>query len=133
MARKLHLLEVITVFYADDILIIGSNEFECKSNTVQTVNLLRNLGFIINLEKSILDPQKNIKFLGFLYNTQTMYISLPPEKKILDIKEVIKRFKNKIVREFARLIGKLVSSCPATRYGFLHIKPLEIIKNSGDY
>lgn len=123
---------VICVVYLDDILIIGQTETECMNSTKITVNLLEQLGFMLNLKKSSLKPQQSIKFLGFVYDTLTMTISLPYEK-IKNIKRCIQEFLKKkgcTIRDLARLIGRLVAACPATRYGFIHTKSLEKIKHS---
>lgn len=134
VAKKLRLMGIVAVFYLDDILIISSNEVECKEHTHKAATLLNNLGFIINLEKSTLVPRQTIKFLGFMYDTVNMRISLPQEK-ILGVQKIISKFKKNInknisVREFAKFIGKLVAACPATKYGFIHLKPFEIIKHT---
>ena len=42
--------------------------------------LLKNLGFIINSNKSLLTPTQEIKFLGMVVNSQTMDLELPEEK-----------------------------------------------------
>ncbi|KAJ8921889.1 hypothetical protein NQ315_008522 [Exocentrus adspersus] len=51
-----------------------------------------------------------------------------PRDKILKINSMIESVKNKTnikIREFARLIGTLVSVCPAVTYGWAHIKNFE--------
>ncbi|KAJ8913783.1 hypothetical protein NQ315_002689 [Exocentrus adspersus] len=75
-----------TMFYLDDILFIANNKSECERNVKFAIQLLENLGFIINSTKSVLQPTQIITFLGFSYNTLNMTISLP-EGKILDIKQ----------------------------------------------
>lgn len=73
---------IVTIFYLDDILIVGKTKLECKTNTATTLELFIKLGFIINFDKSILVPQQVIQFLGFIYNTRNMCVSLP-DKKVL--------------------------------------------------
>jgi len=46
------------------------------------LNLLENLGFLINYKKSELEPTKSLIFLGFLINSVQMEIHLPREKVI---------------------------------------------------
>nr|CAH7712578.1 unnamed protein product [Callosobruchus chinensis] len=131
LAKKLRLMGIMIVFYLNDILTIGRDKKECKKHTDIVLSESRKLGFIINIQKGMLDPQQNIRFLGFLYNTITMTISLPCDK-CEAVRKTILAFQNKnmcTVREFARLIGRLVASCPATQYGFIHIKPFEEVKH----
>ena len=42
--------------------------------------LLENLGFVINLEKSVFVPTQKLEFLGFLMNTIDMILLLPSNK-----------------------------------------------------
>jgi hypothetical protein len=44
------------------------------------MRLLQELGFIINKEKSILDPTQKIEFLGILINSIRLWLALPPAK-----------------------------------------------------
>lgn len=116
-----------SVIYLDDILCIGNDFFECKSNVQETLNLLECLGFTINYSKSNLEPQKTCKFLGFLFNTESLTLSLPLEKRD-NIAQLVKKFSQLprcTIREFSQLIGVLVAACPAVRYGWLYTKILE--------
>nr|CAH7740396.1 unnamed protein product [Callosobruchus chinensis] len=94
VAKKVRLEGMLTVFYLDDIVIIGKDKLECMKNTKITLTLLEILGFLVNLEKSSLHPQQAITFLGFNYDTVNMHISLPIEKKQA-IKKLIGKFKKK--------------------------------------
>lgn len=131
VVKILRLRGIVTIFYLDDILIIGDDRNECQKNTLIVVNLLQSLGFIVNWDKSILTPQQKIKYLGFNYDTINMRISLP-NGKIRVIQNLINEFKKEnkkhTLKDFAMLIGKFVASCPATEYGFTHIKPFEKTK-----
>ena len=42
--------------------------------------LLENLGFVINLEKSVFVPTQKLGFLGFVINTIDMILVLPDDK-----------------------------------------------------
>nr|CAH7719004.1 unnamed protein product [Callosobruchus chinensis] len=125
-------LNILLVFYLDDILLIADSKLECEKNVKITIDLLENLGFIINKNKSMLKPRQTITFLGFSFNSVNMTISLP-EEKVYVTKTVIQALTKKsqcTVRTFAQLIGRLVAACPATKYGFAHLKVLERIKHS---
>lgn len=118
---------MISVMYLDDILCIGRDYFECKDNVTHTKELFESLGFILNMDKSCLIPKTNCKFLGFVFDSVKMTLSLPETKKI-KIKEMLLSFKNTHrckLREFARLIGLLISSCPAIQYSWLYTKKFE--------
>lgn len=117
----------ISVNYLDDFFCVGSDYQECANNVLITRKTLEYLGFIINYEKSQLTPNMCCKFLGFVFNTTNMTISLPQEKKSR-IKESAKLFlhiKKCTIRKFAEFIGLLTSACPAVRYGWVYTKLFE--------
>lgn len=118
---------LISVIYLDDIWCCGRSSQECADNVQKTVKILSDLGFIINFDKSSLIPQKCVKFLGFILNSEKYHIALPTQKR-QNIKDEIHKFLNKKsckIRELAHLTGLLVSACPAIQYGFLYTKELE--------
>lgn len=121
---------MISVQYLDDILCIGKDFKECHNNVKMTITLLEKLGFIINLEKSVLKPSIRCKFLGFIFDSQKMIMELPTDKKV-KIKNNVQHFitihKCKL-RDFARLIGLLVSACPAIQFSWAHTKLFEQFK-----
>lgn len=127
VAEYLRSRHMISVYYLDDIFCIGRTYAECFENIKLTLNLLENLGFIINYEKSSLVPKMQCKFLGFIFDSVKMTITLPEEKRI-KIEKSIKKFaklKYCKLREFAKLLGLLTSACPAVDYGMLHTRSLE--------
>lgn len=130
VAKYLRLKNILLVVYLDDILIIARNKLECETNTKLTVDLLTNLGFIINAGKSQLIPSQEITYLGFTYDLIEMTISLPL-KKIHSMKKLISKIFTKSfikVRDFARVIGVLVAAAPAIPHCRHHIKKLERAK-----
>ena len=52
----------------------------CSKNVNETINLLFELGFTINYEKSVSIPAHSIKFLGFIIDSNTMTIRPTSEK-----------------------------------------------------
>lgn len=71
----------LCVNYLDDFLIFGETAAICASNTRKLVNILESLGFIINNEKSNLSPSTKRAFLGVIFDSSTMTLSLLSEKK----------------------------------------------------
>nr|CAI5830805.1 unnamed protein product [Callosobruchus analis] len=126
----LRCLGIVCVGYLDDILLITSSYQEGIKNANKVVEVLTSLGFIINKEKSILSPIQECKFLGFTFNTVTMKMSLPFEKKenITSASNQFLTQKNCSIRNLAAYIGVLVAACPATQYGWAHVKLLERTK-----
>ena len=71
---------VLRVIYINDILIVAENETEAKDHTAGLIFLLKNLGFIVNYQKSQLNPTKEIYFLGFTVNSENLTIRWPEDK-----------------------------------------------------
>lgn len=118
---------LISVLYLDDFLLLGNTMQECENNVSQTISLLKSLGFIINFEKSVPKPSQQCKYLGFVYNSNLMAISLPQKKRenILKLTNKFLALRSCKIRSFARYIGILASACPAVCYGWLYTKALE--------
>lgn len=130
--------QFMSVIFLDDIQCIGRTYKECEENIHSTIALLQSLGFIINHEKSCLIPNTVCQFLGYVFDSKNMNLSLPNNKRI-KITETLNRFlhlKSCKLREFARLIGLLISACPAIDYSWMYTKLLErhkylcLVKNS---
>ena len=123
----LRLRGLSSVIYLDDILCIGKDFEDCKSNLRLTIELFNFLGFIINFKKSNLIPSTRCKYLGLIIDTKMFAIVLPKEKKISLIK-AIRDFMHRrycTIEEMARLIGRLIAACPAVEYGMLYTRVLE--------
>lgn len=121
---------LLSVNYLDDFLLIANSESECIKNYEITSRLLCKIGFRINEEKSQRVPLQRCRFLGFVLDSCCMKIFLPEEKvekSLIHIQRIrdAKTFK---IREFAKLIGYLISICPAFTYGWLYTKRLEHLK-----
>lgn len=118
------------IIYLDDVLIIGDNFNECSQSVKWVGNLLEQLGFIINQEKSVLTPSQRLEYLGYVFDSHNMTLSLP-KRKIIIIDKMLLKFKNLSnckIGKFASLVGMLVSASATLKYAWLHVKPLEIAK-----
>jgi hypothetical protein len=72
-------LGIRTIFYIDDILVLGSTFHICMGNLQKALSLLMEAGFI-NWEKSSLIPTTNFTFLGMLWDSVEGALSLPQDK-----------------------------------------------------
>lgn len=128
--RKLREQNLTSVIYLDDLLLIGKSFSDCKNNVQTTIKLLVSLGFIVNHEKSKLQPKLQQKFLGFIYNSESMTV-FPPSEKREKVRNLVKQFSSKNqckIREFASFIGTLISICPAIKYSWGYTKAFERAK-----
>lgn len=98
-----------SVMYTDDCNVQAETFDMCLENINDTVNILENLGFVINREKSMMVPEKKT-FLGFIISSETMTIKIP-EKKMnklkLKIENILSRCNNSI-RHVSELRGILI-------------------------
>ena len=120
----------ISVLYLDDFLLFGETYQKCLENCTITIKILWSLGFVINFSKSKLIPCQQIQYLGFVYNSCSMSISIPTEKKvkILKLVKLFSSLKTCKIRNFARFIGNLISICPAIKYSYMYTKLFERTK-----
>ena len=116
----------MSVIFVDDSYLQGHTK-QCLQNIEATVSLLQSLGFVIHEGKSILNPTQEIEFLGFVFNSVTMTISITKGKTeaiILKIRRFLENKSSKI-RELASVIGSVISLFPAIPFGKLHYRALE--------
>lgn len=116
-----------SVLYLDDFLLMGNSKEECLLNVKTTLEFLEKLGLIINYNKSILVPSKRIKYLGMIYDSKRMIVTIPGEKKDAIVKWAsdLKRNNYCKIRDLAKFLGTIVSVCSATKYGYAYTKRME--------
>ena len=125
-------LGVRCIVYLDDLLIMGQSPEEARQVTANTLALFQALGFLINWEKSILEPKQEIVFLGLLVSSRTMTLSLP-SPKLIDLRREIQSLLTKevvSVRQLAHIVGKLNSTALAVLPAPLHYRELQNLKIS---
>lgn len=130
IVRLLRSASLISTNYLDDFWLMGQSYDRCLYNTTQTKKLITSLGFLINENKSSIIPNKLCTFLGFVLDSENFQITLPSEK-IVRVKSEIQKFlsiKRCTIREFAQMVGLLVSVCPAVEYSWLYTKLFERVK-----
>ena len=70
----------LIIVYVDDTLLIGRTSENIQMYRATVILLLQELGFVINLKKSVMTPSQEMEFLGMVINCKEMIISLPEEK-----------------------------------------------------
>jgi hypothetical protein len=69
-----------TIFYLDDILVIGLSFSICMEHTQETLLLLVRAGLLIHKKKSSLAPSTSFPILGFHWDTLGASLSIPQSK-----------------------------------------------------
>ena len=137
----LRTFKIILAIYIDDLINLHRSRNKCAVNTDVIVNMLRSLGFTINVEKSVTTPSQIMEFLGFIINSvkMTMELTLSKKKAIRELALSILKLKKVQIRKVAKLIGKFTSSFIGVKYGPLHYRYLEqdktiaVQKHKGNY
>ena len=120
----------LSVVYVDDSYLQGDDYEDCFSNVLNTIEILRSLGFTIHPEKSKFIPTQCITLLGFILNSVQMTITLTLEKKekILNLCHDILKEDVVTIRFLSKLIGNLVAAFPAVTLGPFYYRALEMDK-----
>ena len=114
--------------FLDDMLIVADSDSALADSVQRVLEMLQTLGFVINFEKSALQPTTKISYLGFEIESKSMVVTLPDEKKkekiVLQAKSLLQKSEDTI-RNVAEVIGSLVACFPAVQTGPLHYRNLE--------
>ena len=70
-----------SVAYEVDSYLQGDAYQSCLTNILDTVNLLRELGFVIHSDKLLFTPSQTILFFGFIISLKHITLSSTSEKK----------------------------------------------------
>lgn len=101
--------------YLDDGWVCGDFK-TCKSASDLIQEILQKSGFVLNSEKSVLEPTKIIVLLGFLWNMESSTLKVPVEKS-KDIKDILKNLldnKSSIsARGLSYIVGKIIALKPS--------------------
>ena len=131
------------IVYLDDILLVGPTLPILTGQTTLVLELLQNLGFIINFQKSILAPSAKMEFLGLVVDSHAMMFLLPPLKvtKTIEMCNTLLHNNPTMLRRLAQLyiLGFLESIRPAIWLAPLHFRHLQncliqqVTRNRGSY
>lgn len=117
--------------YLDDSFLEGDTFESCKSNALDTLDILENLGFCPNYAKSVITPTQMLEHLGFVLNSKDMTVGITQRnyQKLHAIANTVLSVNSTPIRQVARLVGIMVSSFPGVEYGRLYYRQLEIEKS----
>ena len=112
----------LSVVYDNDSYLQGDDYEDCFSNVLNTIEILRSLGFTIHPDKSKFTPIQCIIYLRFISNSAQMTITLTLKKKqnILNLCQEIFREDVVTIRFLSKLIRNLVAGFPAVTLGLFN-------------
>lgn len=118
---------ICCIYYIDDSLCINNDSDQCSKNANFMIQKLENLGYRVNLKKSVLIPTKRIVFFGLIIDTALFKVFLTEEKidRIISLGNMILNSFYVTIRCLASFIGLIVHAFNAVIYGPLHYRTLE--------
>ena len=115
------------VIYIDDTLLITNSVNKMKRNVQLTLEMMEAVGFLINPDKSHLQPTTKLEFLGFILDTKS-YTILLSDQKCDNLKTLITYVltnQNKVtICLLSKIIGKIVSTFSCCDKAPLHYRVL---------
>ena len=128
----LHARGIRTIFYLDDLLIIGSSQKECFAFLKIALQLLSRVGFVVDHKKSCLLPQQKFRFLVFDRNTFSSLLSINNTRR----RSITARASKMILsaspraRDLQILLGRLTSVVPTIPLLRLHSRFIQMDFNT---
>ena len=103
---------------------------DCSRNVHDTVQIFTKVGFIVNQEKSVLIPNHELTFLGFILNSLKMTVRPTLEKadKLKTRCSALLTKTHASIQEVSEVIGLMVSMFPGVEYAQLFYRSIEIDK-----
>ncbi|KAI8511561.1 hypothetical protein Bbelb_106610 [Branchiostoma belcheri] len=124
---------LLIVIFLDDLLIIARSREQCLEHIAIARELLEQLGFVLNLEKSQLIPSQVATFLGLVLDSRTLTIYLPEDKLDKVVSSCQSLLEQEVIgtRQLASVVGLLESTKQAILPGPLHFRALQQLLNFG--
>jgi hypothetical protein len=121
-----HHWKVTAVHYLDDLLFLHHDKEYQKKATNEIVRFLSQVGWVINQEKSELEPKQLFRYLGWEWDSRTPSICLPQDRiksllhELRAMRNAIEQQRTTTARRLARLIGALSATLLQHHQASLH-------------
>ena len=113
--------------YLDDWLVRVTSHQACLQHTQDLVQICQELGWLLNLDKSELEPKQIFDFVGYQFDLRAGRVRPTPDRwqnlqdKILEVLSL----PTCPVRQFMSLIGLLTATEKQVHLGRLHMRPIQ--------
>ena len=113
--------------YLDDWLVRARSQETCLHHTQILVKMCQDLGWLVNLEKSELEPKQVFDFVGYQFDLRSGRVRPTPDRwqSLQDKIQVLLSLPACPVRKFMSLIGLLTATEKQVHLGRLHMRPLQ--------
>ena len=113
--------------YLDDWLVRAGSHQVCLQHTQELVKTCQELGWLVNLDKSELEPKQIFDFVGYQFNLKAGRVRPTPDRW-QNLQEKISEILSRPtcpVRQFMSLIGLLTATEKQVHLGRLHMRPIQ--------
>ena len=113
--------------YIDDWLVRARSHQVCLQYTQDLVKLCQELGWLVNLEKSELEPKQIFDFVGYQFDLRAGRVQPTPDhwQNLQDNISEILTLPTCLVQQFKSLIGLLTATEKQVHLGHLHMRPIQ--------
>ena len=113
--------------YLDDWLVRARSHQTCLHHTQILVKMCQDLGWLVNLDKSELEPKQVFNFVGYQFDLRSGRVRPTPDRwQSLQGKiQTLLLLPACLVRQFMSLIGLLTATEKQVHIGRLHMRPLQ--------
>ena len=114
--------------YLDDWLILCHSKDRLQTQVSVTLQILSQLGFVINRKKSDLIPTQTFQYLGVQFDTSKNYMapSMENRQKLVDKIELIRSAKAVSAQTLLALLGSMNFAARLVWRGRLHMRPIQM-------
>ena len=113
--------------YLDDWLVRATSHQLCFQHTLTLVALCRELGWLVNQEKSELEPKQVFNFVGYQFDLREGEVRPTPERWQTLTDKILSILSGPVcpVRQFMSLICLLTATEKQVHLGRLHMRPIQ--------
>ena len=113
--------------YLDNWLVRARSQHICLQRTQILVKICQDLGWLVNLEKSELEPKQVFDFVGYQFDLRSGRVRPTPDRwqSLQDKIQALLLLPACLVRQFMSLIGLLTATEKQVHLGRLHMRPIQ--------
>ena len=113
--------------YLDDWLVRSKSRKTCLHHTQVLIKMCQDLGWLVNLEKSELEPKQIFDFVGYQFDLRSGWVrpTLDRWQSLQDKIQLLLSLPACPVRQFMSLIGLLTATEKQVHLGRLHMRPIQ--------
>ena len=113
--------------YLDDWLVRARSRQICLQHTQSLVKMCQDLGWLVNLEKSELEPKQVLDFVGYQFDLRSGRVRPTPDRwqSLQDKIQALLLLPACPVRQFMSLIGLLTATEKQVHLCRLHMRPIQ--------